>query len=366
MANRAIESSDSDDEVINLSNDVRWQARLADARAKRAIVLENKAKAKGPRPPRQMPWEDEDQNGIASQPERFVEPEAAEPLFEPHEDPFNLGISVRRSSRNGPQIEDNAPKSINPDKISHLTHYQPIEPLDFKANTVFDEPTFVRSSGHRDRAAVSLLLDPIPKGERGDHGKVHPRKPWLFADEVEQHAPDPAQSTQRQPKRTGEMPVGLAWVLVVMVALPFTEMLPPRELGPASPTTPAFGVQAALGMPTPMFEIPVTTSSREWLPRRAIAPEPPLHIALPATASMQREAGPAVFEPENDDSFETIAVGRSGVASEQVTQRTSWSIPSAVDLILDPTRRLSASLREGRKVSPASRPARFGLIQIRQ
>ena len=53
--------------IVDLSNNADWQARLEDARARRAVALAKAGKSEEPKKPRRKPWEDVDPDGVVAE-----------------------------------------------------------------------------------------------------------------------------------------------------------------------------------------------------------------------------------------------------------------------------------------------------------
>jgi hypothetical protein len=289
MVDRAVKPEDPNRDVFDLDQDERWQARLAEARARRAIALREKANLEDAPKRRPKPWE------LDGQEDDLAEP--VEPVVEP-EDDDRLDFSDRVKSlrektertggNGGPNVDDGAPAAgtVKPagrgrpeaDKAPEAAPRPRTVAARYLEELAPDfEPSkpFVPEIGTRYEVASPPAAAPIARSAPLETGPDRD-------DGVE---PPVAALTERtaeatQTRRRG-MPLLLLGAVCVLAALPFAETVAPLVKGPPiSAASPAFGLEPALGIMRPMNAIPRPTVSWEWVPELNRATAGPLSLAL--------------------------------------------------------------------------------------
>lgn len=296
MAERATEPETGQNAVVDLNNDARWQARLEEARARRAEALKLKGLDDQPKRARRKPWEDEADTALAAEkhqraldhegldfhdrmnalqkvlkdkrPETAPTPEGPEAMrnWSPEAEATPLERLVGKPVPSAPRVPS-AEKSAPPvDSLFNDPAFRATEP----EIADVDEPEYV---------PLEALVNPLPRSRP----EPPSRRPWLEAVEEDERAGadaavQPDVATAKPEVRSEGMPFLLGVGLVALIAMPFFHLLPPMVRGPEAPAAPAFGLQPAFGITAAMVEFPSPTQSGEFVPRRAVAPEAPLAV----------------------------------------------------------------------------------------
>ena len=282
MADRAFGPKKAEDEIFDLANDPRWQARLDEARARREQALQDKAPRANK--PRLKPWEEQDQV-------------MAQPLVEPFREKDSEGMDLadrlerlkarkaeRRHGDNGgpgaerpeavpePEPEDVQAFLVEQDEPEPRVQPSSPEPEIKKLespNSVFDEPTFQTAARTKEEPAeqedysASLVLPPS-EVRRFSRDPQPPRRPWLVDDEPDDEVADGVPedvAPDTTSKRRLKAPFGLAAIVLAAGITPFLVNGPAFEHGPAVSLTPTFAVQAELGLPAPFVNWPAMSDS---------------------------------------------------------------------------------------------------------
>ncbi len=327
MADRAVRQDVPEKGVFDLEKDERWQARLAEARARRAIALREKATSNEVPKRRHKPWEEEGQEAG-----EFFEP--IEPLLQP-EDDDRLDFSERVKSlrevvtkhggNGGPPVD--ATYSVDTRRTSELLR-EPKAPFNDQAASEVPEPAAPKTPSIADRYISALAPDfkPVrpfvPGGDPGYYEAPPARAPETPppAEEAEplrrtKEAPEAAASVapgKKPPRRRGVPALLLAGICLLALA-PFTKVLPPVVKGPSvEGETAGFGLVPALGLLRPMNAIPRETVSFEWLPKPNLAAAGPLALPFERPAVFAREISPLRLPEPGAGAFGTL--GWAGIA----------------------------------------------------
>ena len=322
MADRAIRQENSERDVFDLEKDERWQARLAEARARRAIALREKANSEGPPKPRLKPWETAGQN----EPEVF---EPVEPLLHPDtEDKLDFSDRVRTlretveglGGNGGPTLDAQTKGLVEPDAEKREV---PIARVRDEPATDGAEPK-ARPASVADRYIKALSPDFIPTRpfvpDTGNFSEPSPlrRGETRSADDTEALAREQAASmdlapeaqpvtgaaAEPVPRRRRGVPALLLAGVCLLAALPFTETVAPLAKGPVSNVvTPQFGLAPALGITRPMNAFPRKTASGEWRPVSNRPPRGALVLPLDLASAQQRSVDPLVSVSFGDEVF---------------------------------------------------------------
>ena len=200
MAKRAAKPVTGQNEVVDLNNDARWQARLEEARARRAEALKLKGLDDKPKRVPRKPWEDEADTALAAQ--KHQRPLDHEGLD--FHDRMNALQKVLKDKR--PQA---APTPEPPEAMRNWSPEAEAAPLEGVADkpgpseppaprpeksappldSLFNDPAFrapePEIAQHDEPEYVSLetLVDPLPRS------KPEPStRPWLDAVKEEETA----------------------------------------------------------------------------------------------------------------------------------------------------------------------------------
>ena len=327
MADRAIRQENSERDVFDLEKDERWQARLAEARARRAIALRDKANSEGPPKPRLKPWEEAGQ----SEPEVF---EQIEPLLQPiAEDKLDFSDRVRTlretmegfGGNGGPTLE--APiEDVSPEPGGEKI--TPSIGSGSKDLVAYGDVSAERPESVADRYIRALSPDFVPVRpfvpENGGISEPSPerRGETRSADETERLAREHAASMMFEPeaepvaaaaaepavrRRRRGVPALLLAGVCLLAVLPFATTVPPLEKGPASNVVmPQFGLVPALGITRPMNAFPRLTTSGEWRPVAIRPPRGALVLPLDLAATQQRSVDPLVPVAFGDNRFGSL------------------------------------------------------------
>jgi len=293
MAERATEPETGQNEVVDLNNDARWQARLEEARARRAEALRLKGLEDKPKRAPSKPWEDEANTALeAEKHQRALDDDGLD-----FHDRMNALQKVLKDKRPEPAATLRAPKGLpnwSPEAEQTTLDTAPVAAPPPKSVTpvveksgppvdsLFDDPAFLApepetSTGEEPEfVPLEALVDPLPPS------RPEPRsRPWLDAVEPEESAvaAEP-EVTITAPKAKSEgMPFLLGVGLVALLAMPLFHLLPPMVRGPAAPAGPVFGLQPAFGITAAMVEFPAPTQSGEFVPQASYAPAGPLALS---------------------------------------------------------------------------------------
>ncbi len=344
MVDRAIipeKSEPQEEEVFELDKDDRWQARLAEARARREIALREKGKS--PKKPRKKPWEEE----AGDDSDQFtVEPVIQDPVDD------RLDFADRFEA-----IKDGGTPSVEPvpeTKAEEPPHRPPfasfddiipreVEPEPTNVMQIMPQPALKAELAKRDEP--SLINDGAPDVidlAQRYAATLSPPVDAAIETVVEDESPEtpeaPAQPEVAE--RTGKP--GLLLLLIAgLAALPLAKPLPPLEVGPSAAGSPFFGLVPALGITASMVWTPGETASGEWLPVTTVPPPQPLGAPRPAVASFQSEIIPPVQ-----------AVGEGGFGSLGWTEITALPPKGKRDLLRTP----AFNVLEGDYPSVSPRP----------
>jgi hypothetical protein len=327
MADRALRPEEPARDVFDLEKDDRWQARLAEARARRAIALREKANSQEAPKRRLKPWEEAGQD----RPEGY---EPIEPLLK-SEDDDKLDFSDRvRSLREtvegaggngGPSLDELRPETSEPpsreaDAPGLIATTD--EKDDVRLSEAAKKP---RSVADRYIKSLSPDFTPVrpfvPQPSLVTHVEPSRTAETRSADETERLARDyaativvaesetPATEAAAKPaarRRRRGMPALLLAGVCLLAVLPFTKTVPPMDKGPASGrSAPQIGLQPALGITRPMNAFPRSTTLGEWTPVSGRPPRGPLVLPLETAVSQQRFVAALLPVPFGDDGFGT-------------------------------------------------------------
>ena len=104
--------------------------------------------------------------------------------------------------------------------------------------------------------------------------------------------PEPVRVQTRAERRRGIRPLGMAFALVGLAALPLAVKAPPLEKGPEMPVIGGFRIQPALGITWSLNRRPVETVTGEWR-----APAAPASLAVVPLASSVRLSDSVALPP---------------------------------------------------------------------
>ncbi|MBT8414434.1 MAG: hypothetical protein KJO30_08905 [Boseongicola sp.] len=312
MAERATEPETGHNEVVDLNNDARWQARLAEARARRAEALKLKGLEDKPKRAPRKPWEDEANTALeAEKHQRALDDKGLD-----FHDRMNALQKVLKDNAPEPDATpDVAPKMRNwspeiegPTVDATPAVSAPSEPFvpevdknEPPVDSLFDDPAFQapEPEDHEDKepeyVPLVALVDPLPPRQTKQNSR-----PWLDAVEPEVSAPqvEPEVATVETKAKSGGMPFALGVGLVALVAMPFFHLLPPILRGPEAPAAPVFGLQPAFGITAAMVEFPSPTQSGEFVPQSSVAPSGPLVLSDTSPPEFARAMPSIAAAPE--------------------------------------------------------------------
>lgn len=321
MAKRAVEPNTDENEVFELNNDARWQARLDEARGRRMAALKEKGLVDRPTRAPRKPWEEP----VETAADLKIRQRSLDDTGLDFHDRMNALHKVLKS---GPKAEpprganwsegaetlddvtpvEKAPKTEEPVATPKAPRVEPSSP---PVDTFFDELPLTEPDAASDIPVVETP-DVIPVSEllqpAAPREDLSVARPWLKAAEDDVRARDAAMAEPDQGKpevapKSKEtkrgMPFFLGTGLVALMAMPFFTLLPPMLRGPDAAPSPAFAFQPALGITAAMAEFPVATQSGEFVPASDVAPGGPLLVALPRPPVFSRvmpdiAASPAV------------------------------------------------------------------------
>lgn len=341
MADRALRPDDRLESIVELDKDERWQARLAEARVRREIALREKANGDGAPKPRRKPWEEEG----ASEAE-FVKP--IEPILEESDDDKidfydrvkTLRETTERRGDNSPPpgwVEfGHTPSDIAPEKpvartsvaeryISDLSpDFEPVKPY----------VPVVRES-RAPKPAPVVRPDPEPSVQNDGPAFLN-SSPATFETPV---AP-------KRVRRRG-VPLGLLAGVCVLAVLPFTTEVRPLEKGPSAGNASTFGLQPALGITSPMNEVPRTTIPGEWAKVATDRPVAPPAFLLDGSVARASPVAPMGDAPPSEAAFGPLDWSSLGPTVESVSVdaiATPWpdTLPGAPEAVPGPDEQAAA------------------------
>ncbi|NNE79654.1 MAG: hypothetical protein HKN18_05205 [Silicimonas sp.] len=331
MADRAMKADGAGEsrDIVELDKDERWQARLAEARARREVALREKASK--PKKPRRKPWEEEP----GQDPDSFtVEPIVQEP--DPNRRDFADRFEALRETIKSDKHTPANTKAV-PAKPK-VEQAEPVEPrpepaVSTPASNTFDdiippdqappEPVAVPMPPRKKEVPEK---DSLIAADAPDVAEIAQRyaatlapMPELAVPEVQQE-PEPEDvveegadaataTTRRKPGR----PLILLLLVLTLAAVPLLKTPPPLEIGPSFPATPRFGLPPALGITTSMLWRPGKTFPGDWSPASVAAPARPLTVSTRPPAEYLR-----------------TVPGLDAMAEEISTGSVSWSMLSPV------------------------------------
>ena len=334
MADRARQSEDTDRHVFDLEKDERWQARLAEARARREIALREKANGDAPPKPRIKPWEADGQGDLPDfeELEALLAPEEQERLdFADRVKTLRRTVEAedrdrRPGDNGGPRLPGRQEPVPPPTDIAEVPEDEP----DTEAPVLADAARKSEGASVADRYIKALSPDftPVRPFVPETHDAIGFRpaiaSETLSADDSEKlarqyastmtslvDAPEAvvaAPAVEARSRRRRGVPLMLLAGVCVLAVLPFTQTVPPLEKGPFSEVSvPRFGLPPALGVPMPMNEWPTPTVSGEWTPVTELSPGGPLAVPLDRGALFQRLVDPVAAVDPGETAFGDLA-----------------------------------------------------------
>ncbi len=368
-------------EVFELDKDERWQARLDEARARREVALREKAAGK-PQKPRPKPWEIEGAS-VEKPPkidpiiqergdDKFDFADRLETIREPKEKPA--------APKSAPEVSEPPPAAARPVPVPPSPPPQTSPPAQMRAPApeprARPQPSLVLPGAPdvADLAArYAATLDSVDRQEARAPEPIpdEPAPIEKTADlvalptaqlppEVAEDHPEADARPSRAERRRGIRPLGMAFGLIALAALPLTTEAPPLETGPSMPVVDVLRIQPALGVTWSLYEPPFQTRAGEWVPGRApsrLGPVPfsppvsPLDsVALPPEPAL-REAGAIAWT-------ESAPVVRSAVPGFAWPIGASEALPFVADAPQRPVVPAEAATPEpSGDVSAPPRPA---------
>ncbi len=297
--NRVVKSDDLNGPLPDPRTDANWQARLEEARAKRAIALAERAKTAGPKKKRLKPWEEEGAVIVDGGADEDVAPESGlgfSDRVEAMRDHARDKVSSSKSeagAESGDSPKRNwaetaaaeprvppAPAATRPETpVSERKPAVALSPAG-TVNDLFNAPEFAPDAPADEEpdSPLSMLLRPEPI-------KPSPVPAWRQA-ALEEAEPVPAPAAPAvqkaaTPKRSAKVSVGAVLLIAAVAVGPIWQMTRPVERGPLVFTLSAFALEPALGLHSPMFETPRPTRPGEWSPVADIAPRAPYDVGKP-------------------------------------------------------------------------------------
>ena len=302
MADRSAkpEGSEEPRDIVELDKDDRWQARLAEARARREIALREKKASRTPKR-RRKPWEEEpgdDPDEVIIEPLIQDRPpgddrlDFADRLEVIREAESDSDVPPRKSATPAltPVTEDE-PRRETPSGADHGTSAaKPPRP------EVMSRPKIKPRTAEPAREARE-----IPKIEpaRKTHDAVQPDAPDVI-DLAQRYAatlkppvnvtvpfdtvpppepvepfntvPEPAPAPSVAAAFRSRRPIGLAVIVLAFSLIPLAETAPPLEKGPPLQPVPFFGLPPALGLTTSLVWLPEPTGARDQFFNPEFAP----------------------------------------------------------------------------------------------
>ena len=325
MADRASGEGDPGvpKEVFELDKDERWQARLDEARARREIALREKAAGK-PQKPRPKPWEIEGST--------VEKPSEIEPIIQERgDDKFDFADRLEtireaketaRPPRPAPIKPAPEPEEMRP-PVAASPSRAPARRAPAPEVRARPQPSLIlpgapdvadlaaRYAATLDRAAP---VDPDVTEPDGSAPERVERSAELVAlPTARRPAGEPKEQVDerlsRAERRRGIRPLGMAFGLLALAALPLSTQAPPLETGPSMPVIDALRIQPALGVTWSIYEQPFQTRAGDWRPGKApaalgpvvVAPLPPPlldSVALPPEPDLRGPGGVEWRGPE--------------------------------------------------------------------
>ncbi|MXQ06369.1 hypothetical protein GQ651_00775 [Alphaproteobacteria bacterium GH1-50] len=295
--NRILKSGELDGDLPDPRTDASWQARLEEARARRAVALAEKARNGGASKTRRLkPWEEEGVV-IVDEDDRPDDMALAAPDFHDRVNAIQAHAdaeppSLPRATLGEVPASDveTCPLPAAEDDLPPATR-APAGTV----NAIFDDPSFaeppvgpVHSAKDAQVAAplpVSLLLQPEPP-------EPSPTSPPAWRQAILDQADAPARpvipvpaagASAATPKRRkpGTAVYAALFFAAAIAVGPLWQMTRPVERGPLVYTLSGFSIEPALGLTAPMFEMPRETRAGEWLPDAPTPPDGPLAVLRP-------------------------------------------------------------------------------------
>lgn len=357
MADCALRPEASEKDVFELDKDERWQARLAEARVRRAIALREKANSETAPKVRRKPWEEGGESG-----EDIVEP--IEPLLQPeNEDRLDFSdrvenlrhVTSRPGDNGAPGSEDDAPDETGVAALAPVAKSASVADKYFERLSSDFEPAkpYVPPSKdydwRSDEAPVVRSTPPSPQA----FAAREPEQPDFVADEDPRDA-----GTSSRTRRRG-VPVVLLSAICFLAVLPFATSNPvlPLEMGPISAvSSPSFRLQPALGLPRPMNAVPARTSPGEW--RGPEAPKSPLMLQTGRVGPQQREVA----------SLPVVALGEAGLDAPGWPAPMPGVLRHSAPVLAEPTAGrppgVPAVVPETRAAEAASVPQPLSILRV--
>ncbi|MCV6594817.1 MAG: hypothetical protein OIF48_17840 [Silicimonas sp.] len=292
------------EEIVQLDNDDRWQARLDEARARREIALREKAAQ--PKKPRLKPWEEE-APATAPKPAKKKKakgtaPAEVQPIIQEKpadEKALDLADRLEKSKRAAakkPETPRRAPVKMAP-PVTEEPEATP-EPVprivpQFRANRGTERARFEALTPPEPELGGEDIAAPRPRARR-ESSVIAPGAPDVI-DLAQRYAstlkppvnvtrsfdpPPREEPSLSQPAPEAEVvplpvppihaasrrPFGLGLAVLLFSLIPLAQMAPPLEKGPEAPGTPFFALPPALGLTTSMVWPIELTRSGEWGP----------------------------------------------------------------------------------------------------
>lgn len=307
MADRALRPESSEREVFDLDKDERWQARLAEARARREVALREKASS-GAEPKRRLkPWEEAGQADAYDRVEPML-PAELEDKLDFSDRVKSLRHTIEQYGDNGGPVTDEPENfPVGPTKSEKRTSVAERYISELSPEFVPAKPFVPGDDDEIRQGAGSTVRISDPGRKSRDLAKknaatMEPDRPeWVV--EPEPVALPPKTMTRHKSRRRGVPALLLAGICLLAV-MPFATTVAPIVTGPVQrAASPLFGFQPALGVTSPMNAMPRATVSGEWAPLSLRAPVGPLSVALEPAARQQREIAPLPFVEIGSDGF---------------------------------------------------------------
>ena len=381
--NRVLKSDELDGELPDPRSDASWQARLDEARARRAVALAEKARNGAPQKKRRLkPWEEQ---GVV------IVDETTDTSLE--DTPDGLGFHQRvdamrghaapdlRGSNRVPDAGEAAPQPEEepaaPAQITE-TPEQPEAPRprapagtvnDFFADPAFDRAASAarEDAARRDEASPSaLLLRPeppepapsqVPAWRKALLEEVSAQADPVIAAPAVAVATAPARKTEKR-KRHPALYAVLVFAAAVAVG-PIWQMTRPVERGPLVYTLSAFALEPALGLTAPMFVTPRETRPGEWQPESARPPRGPLAVARPVVPARVAPVVGFATLPDAAPAGPRIILGSPPASAPALADRPAIAAPAAIPAPpLGPDGVADRAVRDGTAaLAPLPRPA---------
>ncbi|NNE87789.1 MAG: hypothetical protein HKN27_06900 [Silicimonas sp.] len=256
MADRAVSDDGSPESIVDLFDSDRWQARLEEARARREIALREKGKDPAEAQKRKlMPWE---QDEATAPPGAKIKPIVQAP--DTNRVDFADRVDVMR-------------ENIKKEDESEVTQAQPesadVSPLPASFDELLTFDAF-EEEDEADWAPPPKKAHSAVEEDAPDVVELASRYASTLSAVPTEEPPDEDVETETvviAPVKVRSHPPALLIVgIVVLAALPFTEIVPPLAKGPDMPAVPTLRLQPALGFTTAMLWRPAETTSADWTP----------------------------------------------------------------------------------------------------